>query len=181
MGKQVRFFALPEDEKRFWNYVRSVPKTFRLHVRSTQSDIGSFVVPWDDEPSQLIFREYFIAKGDIGILVPFIKSKRSRVYSEEKMDYVEGENYFRIDTDGPVIEFTSSFLMEDGKLTQGRIWTDFYRLEKNEFVHKGDAFETFYETLANWIRKNFKRVKGIDGYFGQDALEWHKKGGKINL
>lgn len=179
MGKQVRFFALLEDEKRFWDFVRSVPKTYRLHVRSTQPDIGSFVVPWDDEPSQLIFREYFIAKGDLGFIEPFVKSKRSRIYSEEEMEYLGGENYFRIDTDGPVIEYTSSFLRDDGKLAQGRIWTDFYRLEGNEFVYKGEDFKVFYETLAEWIKKNFKKLKGVDGYFGQEALAWYESGERI--
>ncbi len=179
MGKQIRFYALLEDEKIFWDFVQSIPNTTRLHFRSSQPCIGSFVVPWDLEHLQLVFREYFVANCDLGVIESFVKSKRFRIYCEETLNYVEGENYFRIDTDGPVIEFTSSFIRDDDKLTQGRIWTDLYRLEDNLFIYKGDDFKNIYDTLVKWIRKNFKKIKGVDGYFGQEALTWYESGGKI--
>jgi hypothetical protein len=180
MGKQVRFYALPKDEMMFLEFVRSIPETYRVSSKSPNSSIVSFNLPWSTESPEPVFRQYYLGKGNIKTLKPFIRKGSKIVYSEEKMDYVEtGEQFFWIDMNAPLIEFSSSFFRDDERLAQGRIWADFYRLEKNEFVHKGDTFETFYETLAIWIRKNFKRVKGIDGYFGKDALAWYEVGGNI--
>lgn len=96
------------------------------------------------------------------------------------MDYIDtGEIFYWIDTKAPLVEFTSSFLREDGSLTQGRLWVDLYKLEGQAFVYKGDDFKVFYETLVGWIRKNFKKLKGVDGYFGQEALTWYESSGRI--
>ena len=102
------------------------------------------------------------------------------MYSEEKMDYVDtGEKFYWIDLNAPLVEFTSSFFRSDGKLVQGRIWVDFNKLEGKEIVYKGDDFKALFETIAKWIRKNFRRKKGIDGYFGREALMWYEGGGEI--
>lgn len=180
MGKQTRFYALPKDEMMFLEFVRTFPETYRVSSKSSDSSIVSFNLPWSTELPEPVFRDYYFGKGNIKDLGPYIRKGSKKVYSEEKMDYVEiGEQFFWIDLSAPLIEFTASFFRDDGRLTQGRIWADFYKLEKKEFVYKGDDFEVFNETLAKWIRNNFKRVKGIDGYFGKEALEWFRKGGII--
>lgn len=180
MGKQVRFYALPIDEKLFWEFIQSIPETYQLSAKSLNSSVNSFVLRWSREPPKLVFRKYYIGKGKLDVLKTYVRKGSRKVYSEEKMDFVDtGEQFFWIDTNASLIEFIPSFFRDDGKLAQGRIWVDLYRLEEKEFVYKGDDFRDFYEKLANWIRKNFKKLKGVDGYFGKEALEWYKSGGEI--
>jgi hypothetical protein len=180
MGKQVRFYALPNDEELFWEFIQSIPETYRLSTKSPNSSIDSFALRWSKEPPESVFRKYYIGKGKLEALKTYVRKGSRRVYSEGKMDFVDtGEQFFWIDLSAPLVEFTSSFFHDDGRLAQGRIWADLYRLEGKEFVYKGDEFKDFLEVLANWIKKNYKKRKGIDGYFGKEALEWYKSGGKI--
>lgn len=180
MGKQVRFYALPKDELQFSEFVRSIPETYRVSMKSPTSTIASFILTWSGELPKPVFRDYHIGIGNPNTLASYIRKGSYKEYSEEKMDYVDtGEQFYWIDMNSPLVEFTSLFFHEDGKLAQGRIWGDLYRLEGNELINKGDDFKSFYETLAKWIRKNFKRVKGIDGYFGIEALKWFERGGEI--
>jgi len=180
MGKQVGFYALPKDEMLFLEYVYSLQETYRVSLKSPDSSIISFFLPWSKRLPEPIFRDFYIGKGKLNGLEPFIRKGSKKVYSEEKMDFINtGEQFFWLDMNAPLIEFSSSFFRDDGRLTQGRIWADLYKLEKKEFVYKGDDFKAFYETLAKWIRKNFKKLKGVDGYFGPEALTWYEGGGKI--
>jgi hypothetical protein len=138
------------------------------------------MLPWSEELPSTVFREFYFGNVKPNELNTYVRRGSYKVYSEEIMDYVDtGEQFYWIDMAAPLIEFTSSFIREGGILVQGRIWADMYRLEGNEFVYKGDDFKIFYETLAKWIRKNYKRVKGIDGYFGKEALAWYEVGGNI--
>lgn len=180
MGKQTRFYALPKDEMMFLEFVRTFPETYRVSSKSPDSSIVSFILPWSTDLPEPVFRDFYLGKGNINGLEPFIRKGSKKVYSEIKKDYLEtGERFFWIDMSAPLVEFTPSFFRDDGRLTQGRIWADFYWLVGNGFVYKGDDFKAFFETLAKWIRKNFKKLKGIDGYFGPEALAWYESGGKI--
>jgi hypothetical protein len=180
MGKQVRFYALPKDEALLLEFVRSIPETYRVSPKSSNPTINSFVIPWSKELPKMVFNKNYFCNIKHNALKTYIRRGSYKVYSEEKMDYVDtGEQFYWIDIAAPLVEYTSSFIREDGRLVQGRIWADMYRLEGNEFMYKGDDFKIFYETLAKWIRKNYKRVKGIDGYFGKEAVAWSEGGGNI--
>jgi hypothetical protein len=94
-----------------------------------------------------------------------------------------GETYYRI-SDGdaaPLIEYIHSKIVPSGTLTRGRVWADMYGLndDKTKLVYKGDAFEKWYEGMARWLRRNLIRVKGVQGYFGKQALEWFREGGRV--
>lgn len=181
MGRQIRFYALPSDELKFWEFVQSIPDTLCLSEKSSSAVIGNFVLPYGEELPKPIFRKLYIYRNrKLNDLMPFLRKGSRKVYSEEQMDYIDtGEIFYWIDTNAPLVEFISSFFREDGSLTQGRLWVDLYKLEGQDFVYKGDDFKAFYETLVGWIRKNFKKLKGIDGYFGEEALAWYKSGGRI--
>ena len=180
MGKQVRFYALPKDEVLFWEFVRAIPGTYRLSSKSPNSSVSSFVIPWSEKLPKPEFRKYYFCSVKPDSLNAYVKKGSYKVYSEEKMDYIDtGEQFYWLDINAPVIEFISSFFRDDGRLARGRIWADFNKLEGNELVDKGQDLEALFETVAKWIRKNFKRIKGIDGYFGPEALVWYEGGGKI--
>lgn len=180
MGRQIRFYALPKDEVKILDFVRSIPDTYLVSKNSPTSKISNFILPWPRESPEPVFRQFFIGKGRINDLRSYLRKGSTKVYNEEKMDFVEtGEKFFYIESQAPLVEFMSSHFRDDERLTQGRLWVDLYRLEGQEFVYKGDEFKEFYETLAGWIRKNFKKIKGVDGYFGKEALAWYKEGGKL--
>ena len=180
MGKQVRFYSLPLDEEKFWNFTSSIPGAIRLTDKSSMPTVSSFIVPWNKKTTEAIFSTFHITIDDIDKLNPFIRQGSYKVWSEELLNYADtGKQFYWIDIDAPLIEYSSPFIRNDGYLVQGRIWADFYMLQGDQFVYKGDEFKELYETLAAWIRKNFKKIKGVDGYFGKEALVWYQNGGKL--
>ena len=180
MGKQVRFYSLQQDEKDFWKFVSSIPESSRLSTQSSIKQISSFIVNWDTELPNKNFRQYNIGKGNLNRLNIHLREGSYKYYSETELRYVDtGERFFWFDPNAPFVRFDSSVLNDDEKLRQGRIWADFYMLQGDQFVYKGDEFKELYETLAAWIRKNFKKIKGVDGYFGKEALAWYQNGGKL--
>jgi hypothetical protein len=102
-------------------------------------------------------------------------------YSKKLKDYINtGEvRYFFGDSNAPVIDFSRSFVSKDGKLKQGRIWAAMYRSENGALIRKSADFEAWYDQIARWIRRHGKRIRGVDGYIFQEALEWHGKGGEL--
>jgi len=180
MGRQVRFYTFPSDEILFINFVRSIPETFIIRRKTHQPKIEIVSHSSFTSLSDLDLRDLLIWSKTMPIPKRDIVNHRMKIYSEEKMDFVEtGESMFSVSSNAPVIEFSRSFLRDDNKLVQGRIWCEFYRLNDDRLEYKGDGFTNFYEQIANWIRKNFKKLKGIDGYFGKEALEWYKSGGDL--
>ena len=103
-------------------------------------------------------------------------------YEEDLGTYVEtGKVVYSVDrSNAPVIEFSPSFIRRDGRLVKGRIWAEMYRLEGGTLVYKGADFEAWYDRIVRWLRRRFRRVEGVDGYFGQKALEWYREGGKLS-
>ncbi len=180
MGRQIRFHMLPEDENQFIDFVLSLPevcfisgsmKTPDLVIVNTQIRIQPFtpdlfqVYIW---PSSLPMQE-----GDI-------RFARYHEYNEEKMEFVETEETgYTVSDNGPVIRLSRSFIGVDQKLIQGQLWFDPYRLMGQEFVYKGEALEALYKKLSRWIISHFHREKGLDGYYGRAAWEWHLQGGEF--
>jgi len=182
MGKQVQFYTLPKDEIKLVDFVLSIPKVYLLRTKTRMRKIEAIdrdsIINLPD-PS---FHHLFIGVKSLPILRSDVAEIRTIAYSEEKLDFVAtGEIFYSVSTNAPVIEFSRSYVRKDNNLVQGRIWCEFYRLtdDRNHLEYKGDDFKAFYETLAKWIRKNFKKLKGVDGYFGPEALAWYENGGKI--
>ncbi|MEN4013086.1 MAG: hypothetical protein ROW48_13705 [Bellilinea sp.] len=180
MGRQVRFYTFPSDEISLIDFVFSIPATHFIMSKTSQPVIETVdrnTLLSGDDPN---FRHLYIWSNKMLIPKNEIVELRMVTYNEELMDFVEtGEIMFSVSTHAPVVEFSRSFLRDDNKLVQGRIWCEFYRLNDDRLEYKGDDFTNFYEQIANWIRKNFKKLKGIDGYFGKEALEWYKSGGEL--
>lgn len=182
MGKQVRFYTLSTDEIKLVDFVLSIPKAYLLRTKTRLQRIETVdrdsIINTPD-PS---LHHLFIGIKSLPIPWSDVTEIRAITYSEEKLDFVEtGEIFYSVSTNAPVIEFSRSFVRKDNNLVQGRIWCEFYRLtdDRNHLEYKGDDFKALYETLSGWIRKNFKKLKGVDGYFGQEALAWYESGGRI--
>lgn len=179
MGKQVRFFTLPTDEIKLIDFVLSLPGAYFIKVKTLQQKVE--VV---DRNSILNLAEVgsnhlLIAQNSLPISQSDITEIRAITYSEEKLDFIEtGETFYSVSMNAPVVEFSRSFIREDNKLVQGRIWCELYRLTDDHLEFKGEEFRNLFETLSKWIKRNFKKIQGIDGYFGEEAEKWHKSGGQ---
>lgn len=100
------------------------------------------------------------------------------------IDPIEGREGYRLDVGSScVIEFDSTSQHEETKvLREGRLWAEFRRLrpEDPDFVRKPSRFEQWYEQVAKWIRRNFKRVDW-NLFAGPGALGLHEAGWKFEI
>jgi hypothetical protein len=171
MGKQVRFFTLDNDQEKFLRFI--------------YEDLSSYIVDLPStSPKLLIIRklseaiEYCSHQRVVYISKPQFPLSKKYIskYTVEK----SGEIRYSFEyITAPVIEFRRSFLSQQ-KFVQGRVWASMYIYdEEGNTVSKADGFKNWYEQIARWIRRNGKRVQGIDGYIFEGALEWHQRGGVL--
>ena len=181
MGKQVRFYMMPEDELRFLQYVCQDRDVVLLAASSPKPGLQAI----DNSLVSLQQRSELITillwRKEFPIKESDVQELYLREYKEDLGAYVEtGEIIYSINkSSAPVIEFSPSFIRNDELLMKGRIWADMYRLEGDNLVHKGENFESWYDRVVQWIHRNSKCVEGIDGYFGPQAFEWYKEGGQL--
>jgi hypothetical protein len=182
MGRQIRFYMLPEDERVFLQFVRRDPSLVLLTRTSPTPELriieNSLVSPpQDSELISILFWNTTLPIDESDIREIHLKR-----YDAERGVYVEtGKVLYSIDlSNAPVIELSRSFIRTDGQLVKGRIWAEMYQLEGDTWVHKGAGFESSYDRIARWLRRSFGRVKGADAYFGRKALEWYQEGGRLS-
>jgi len=178
MGKQIRFYILPEDEQYFLDFVFQKPTVRLLRLSSNSPDFiieRNFLDINPTTPQICIWDSIFdLAENDIR------KVFRNK-YDENQGIYIEtNEFYYVIDRfDAPIIEFSRSYFREDKKLLQGRIWAEMYRVENTKIIRKEHGFYSWYEELAQWIRRNWKRDKVLEAYVSKRADEWRNSGGEF--
>jgi hypothetical protein len=173
MGKQVNFYMLEEDEREFVEFVLSERKTVILGAGS-QQEMPPILdgLPVEDSPT--IWRNtVFFWRPSYPLFTRHVVMK---------VGPLQGQGVYYIDfLRSSVIEFGRSLLLPDENLlTRGRIWAEMRRLEGDKFVHKGEEFEKWYDTIAAWIRKRYRKV-GTKPYFyiGPRAYSWHQAGGRL--
>jgi len=174
MGKQVNFYMLEEDEQEFVEFVLSDGKTVILGAGSLQETPPILDrLPVEDSP--LIWRNdvYFWRHG-----YPLFTD-----YGVMKAGPLQGQGVYFVDSSqSSVIEFSRSLLLTDkNMLTRGRIWAEMRRLEGDRFVYKGEEFEEWYDSIAQWLRKRYQKIGLGKPYFriGPRAYAWYQAGGKL--
>jgi hypothetical protein len=183
MGRQVRFYMMTEDELAFLQFVCQDQDVVLLASSSSTPRPEILENPPTSTQQRSELNTIVIWNRDFPIRDNDIRELRSAEYREEIGAYVETDEviYSVNRSNAPVIEFSPSFVRSsDRQLVKGRIWAEMYRLEGNALIHKGKDFESWYDRVARWLRRNFKRVKGVDGYLGSRALEWYQEGGKLS-
>jgi hypothetical protein len=180
MGKQVNFYMLPEDELLFLRFLCQEPTMVFLQRRSATPDLQVIPDPLSSFQS-LKTREVLIWNTTFPIQEADITETHMRKYDTERYTYVEtGElAYFINKVNAPVLEFSRSFVRDDGRLVVGRIWAEMYRLAGDALIHKGEAFEAWYDRIARWLRRHFSRVSDLYTYLGPKALQWWQEGGLL--
>lgn len=166
MGKQVNFYMTEPDEEEFVHFLRS------------DMDICIFM---DAQPSSEVIPLKSLPNKDVsGWFLLWLWHRRKSPTPE--MNYITKQKYYMVDsTCSEVIEFLRSFI-DNGHLTRGRIWAEmsYWDLNKNPpvLMKKSDAFNTWYNRIANWIKR--RSVKNqLGDYLLPDAVQYVKNGGKL--
>jgi hypothetical protein len=155
MGRQILFHMLPRDCEEFLAVLQQRDPIVITSFSSETSEIE------DLSQSACSSRETLCLWNQP--LLP--RLERTRI------ERANGKSYFRISESLPVLEMSTSHQCEwDGKpaLTQGRVW--------GSFQDRTPGFESWYEAIARWIRKNYIRnpINGLDGYVSPAVVEWHR-------
>jgi hypothetical protein len=176
MGKQIRFYFLPEDEQHFLDFISRYPAVKLLRISSNTPNFlieRNFLDIFPSTPQIYFWDSRFDLSNN------FIHKKFRKEYNENQGIYTETDDfYYVIDRfDAPIIEYSRSFFREDKKLQQGRIWAEMYRPVSSKIAYKEQDFISLYEELAKWIRRNCELDKLHRVYVSRGAFEWRKNGG----
>lgn len=181
MGKQVRFYMMPEDELAFLRFVCQDQNVVLLADSSPTPEL-EIIKDLLSSPRQrskletvLIWNKAFPLRDND------VREIHLTEYKGEIGAFIEtGKVIYSVNTPSAyVVEFSPSFV-RGSELVKGRIWANMYRLEGDALVYKGKDFESWYDRIAQWLRRNFKRIRGVDGYLGPQALKWYQGGGKLS-
>lgn len=159
MGRQIHFYMLPEDQREFLHMVREHDPTTVILRDSDSSQVEPI---GEDVESDKILCLW-----------------NRELLSELQREWVAGPGYYTLDTlHKPLLELTSSFTATwEGKpaLGQSRLFGNF-----EPHLGKPEAFEKWYESLVQWIRKHYrKNPASTGGYVGPAAYKFYENGGYL--
>ena len=181
MGRQIRFYFYKNDEERFLEFLFSNTNVVLVKEKSYISKIetvGKSILSVETKNPHVIL----IWNTKFAIRPEIYRQDVEREYcvNSGKYELTERSFYSLNKLYGPFIEYVRSTIREDNSLSKGRVWADMYYLENDKFIHKGEEFENFYEQISRWLRNNLNKIRGIDGYIGNEALDLYMQG-KISL
>jgi hypothetical protein len=155
-----------EDEDSFLQYLRSSGHLVILPSTSVSSDFTPVSVlpePTEDEAT----RKFWLQKTTVSL--PLVTE-----YAAEKNGYV---------IDGfqsPVVEFLRSWMVSNVMLAGGiRADMNYLDNERQDLVRKPADFRNWFDSMQNWIRKNFKHLTLLT-YVGAGAEKFENKGGILH-
>jgi len=179
MGKQVRFYMLPEDETGFLDFVFLKPGIYLLRSVSETPDLLIERVTLEGGST---FQPVYICDNTLPFDGMQIEKKFYQQLDETSGLYMKTDEAYYIITnalDAPFIEYTRSFIRDDGKLVGGRVWAQMLRVQGDKMVSKEPEFISWYEEIAHWIRRNLKHDNQLHAYVSRRAMEWRNKGGEF--
>ena len=166
MPKQLVFYMSKEDEETFLQYLRSTGDLVILPATSPSSDFAPIQVlpePAEDEDTRKVW-----------LLNKAVRLPVATEYAPEKNCYV---------IDGfqsPVVEFQRSWTVSQIMLAGGiRADMNYLDSEKQDLVPKPAEFRNWFESIQNWIRKNFFHLTLLT-YVGPGAEKFENEGGILH-
>ena len=155
-----------EDEETFLQYLRSLGHLVILPATSPSSDFGS--VSELPEPAE---------KEDTRKFWLLNKAVRLPVATE----YAPEKNCYVIDGfQSPVVEFHRSWTVSQMMLAGGiRADMNYLDSEKQDLVPKPAEFRNWFESIQNWIRKNFFHLTLLT-YVAPGAEKFENEGGILH-
>jgi hypothetical protein len=166
MPRQLVLYMSKEDEESFLQYLRSTGDLVILPSTSPTSDfapISTLPEPTEDETT----RNLWLQNRTVGL--PLVTE-----YAAEKNGYI---------IDGfqsPVVEFLRSWTVSNVMLAGG-IRADMNYLDnaRQDLVPKPVEFRDWFDSMQNWIRKNFKHLTLLT-YVGPGAEKFANEGGILH-
>lgn len=157
MGRQTRFHMLPDDCRRFVQFLRERDPVIIAKWHSSESNrLLEVDEPWSAGGTYCLWNQ--------AVLPDLSREKTGK--------------YFNVSFAAPVIQFTYSTSMEpwNGRaaLVQGRIWAGFDVPNK--------VFQSWYNATVRWVLKNSVRDQAVGlerDSFGRAAYDWFKAGGVL--
>jgi hypothetical protein len=163
MPKQLVLYMSKEDEDSFLQYLRSTGDLVILPGTSPTSEfapVSSLPEPNQDEAT----RRFWLQKTTFSL--PLVTE-----YAPEKNGYV---------IDGfqsPVVEFLRPWAVSNVMLAGGiRADMNYLDSDKQDLVQKPADFRNWFDSMQNWIRKNFKHLTLLT-YVGPGAEKFSEDGG----
>ena len=163
MPKQLVLYMSKEDEETFLQYLRSLGDLVILPATSPSSDFAPISVlpePAEDEDTRKFW-----------LLNKAVRLPLATEYAREKSCYV---------IDGfqsPVVEFQRSWTVSQMMLAGGiRADMNYLDSEKQDLAPKPAEFRNWFESIQNWIRKNFFHLTLLT-YVGPRAEKFENEGG----
>jgi hypothetical protein len=155
-----------EDEDSFLQHLQSSGHFVILPSTSASSDFTPISVlpkPTEDETT----RKFWLQKTTASL--PLVTE-----YAAEKNGYV---------IDGfqsPVVEYLRSWTVSHVMLAGGiRADMNYLDDEKQDLVRKPAEFRDWFDSMQNWIRKNFRHLTLLT-YVGPGAQRFEKEGGILH-
>jgi len=155
-----------EDEEKFLEFVRSSGDVVVLPYASPTQDFKP-LQNLSDSPVPKFSGAYWLFNRSV--------SKNLSVR------FVSTQGYYTIDDDrSSVVQFMRSGL-RDKSIYKGRIWAELKYLDRENMVllPKEAEFSAWYDAVAKWIRKNYKRLEHLI-YAGPGALKLIEEGFTLN-
>ncbi len=167
MGRQIGFYMMPEDEKKF--------------VKFLKSDCNAKIYP--TTISKLPAKQLSLLPQygtDFGYSV-WIHNPNINI--QIKYDYIKEQRYYYINS-------TKSYVIQSSRcgpkdnLKEGRLWTEIIywskdKSGKNIIVRRPIEFVKWFNKITNWIRRNYENYGGL--YFSPRVVQYLKEGGKISV
>lgn len=154
VGKQIRFFMGPEDEKKFLEMVFK-KKDLLVRPKFKDRNIDSI----DPKEASLVLKDYQY----------FIISEQSRIITRDP-GYI---NEIVSDT----IVFSRCIVKDGSKMNYGRLWVELkYWGEHGEMITKDKRLSDCYEFYRKWIKKHYRISKDKNFYIGEEAYKLYQDG-----
>jgi hypothetical protein len=149
-----------EDCRKFVEFVREQDPVVVLDSSSKSGAVEEVDRPWERGETYCLWNQS---------VLPALQRKYVQVEPETS-------SYYGIDFSLPVIEFWYPSPIPEpwhGRpaVTQGRVWA--------QFEDQTREFESWYNAVVRWIRKNFVRDTVLGDYVGPAAYRWFKDGGLL--
>lgn len=150
MGKQIRFFMLPEEEKKF------------IDIVLAQKDL--LVRPKFKDGNMDLIRDSL----NISDYKLYIVTKQSRIVCRS--------TGFISETLSDAIEFLRCKI-DNHKLEYGRLWVEMkYWDEKGQLITKDKQLNKRFEFYRKWIKENYRISKDKGFYIGDEAYKLYREG-----
>lgn len=171
MGRQFRFFLLPSDIEALIGGLRS-----NLNIKLIQETSPTFTPLELASPIQS-GQNWFGAFGRRN--ASWVRCYLAPPSADIKLRYYPTRAEWLVQVESEVIEFSGCEYDGNGLLTIGRMYFQADMLLGDSIWRKRDEFIRWSEKIFRAAKKQMVYSESFRAYFGKDADNWRKNGGRL--